>query len=161
MARLKNPGKAQQTAPQPQTGPADATYTIVDVHNVSHSVIRQVEWLEQEIQAATNRVLQLEDEGDTDGEAPVQGAAAHEGNTDSQRQLIPVWLGDLRLTLSDDSQKLVYAIERVRIPQLHRKDIIGSRVSVTCKGTQKNMDCNRQNYTILTMRLATTYNISN
>ncbi|KAB8284934.1 hypothetical protein B0I75DRAFT_149677 [Yarrowia lipolytica] len=92
-------------------------YTVVDIRNVSQSLIRQMEWLEQEIQASANRVVQLEDNGDDEAEGPAQAAAPQVNNdelrADVQKKLTPLWQGSLKLTLSDSNQQLVYAIERV------------------------------------------------
>ncbi|AOW01693.1 uncharacterized protein YALI1_B18971g [Yarrowia lipolytica] len=110
-------------------------YTVVDIRNVSQSLIRQMEWLEQEIQASANRVVQLEDNGDDEAEGPAQAAAPQVNNdelrADVQKKLTPLWQGSLKLTLSDSNQQLVYAIERVRVAQLHRRDIIGAKVSIS------------------------------
>ncbi|KAG5360366.1 hypothetical protein CJU89_3431 [Yarrowia sp. B02] len=107
--------------------PTARDYTIVDVHNVSQSIVRQIEWLDQEIQASANRVVLLEDEAEEE--------AAPQGNNDdrradAQKKLTPLWLGSLKLTLSDASNNLIYAIERVRVPQLHRRDIIGATITL-------------------------------
>lgn len=95
-----------------------ATYTVVDIHNVSQSLVRQIEWLEQEIHASANRVVLLEDQDE-----------AEELREDVQKKLTPLWNGALKLTLEGTDKRLVYAIERVRVPGLHRKDIVGARVS--------------------------------
>lgn len=128
MARLARPAR-----------PATARdYTVVDIHNVSQSLVRQIEWLEQEIQASVNRVVQLEDD-----EEPAEGDAGQQQQqqiqqvnnddlrADVQKKLTPLWQGSLKLTLSDDSNnnQLVYAIERERVPQLHCRNIIGAKVS--------------------------------
>ncbi|SEI30868.1 YALIA101S01e09472g1_1 [Yarrowia lipolytica] len=109
-------------------------YTVVDIRNVSQSLIRQMEWLEQEIQASANRVVQLEDNGDDEAEGPAQAAAPQVNNdelrADVQKKLTPLWQGSLKLTLSDSNQQLVYAIERVRVAQLHRRDIIGAKITL-------------------------------
>lgn len=111
-------------------------YTVVDIHNVSQSLVRQIEWLEQEIQASANRVVQLEaDEEPAEGAAPQVQQQQQVNNddlrADVQKKLTPLWQGSLKLTLSDDSnnKQLVYAIERVRVSQLHCRNIIGAKVS--------------------------------
>lgn len=126
MARLARPAR-----------PATARdYTVVDIHNVSQSLVRQIEWLEQEIQASANRVVQLEaDEEPAEGAAPQLQQQQQFNNddlrADVQKKLTPLWQGSLKLTLSDDAnnKQLVYAIERVRVPQLHCRNIIGAKVS--------------------------------
>ncbi|KAG5372746.1 hypothetical protein CJU90_0398 [Yarrowia sp. C11] len=123
MARLARPARSLTAR----------DYTVVDIHNVSQSLVRQIEWLEQEIQASANRVVQLEDDGGNEDEGPAQAAAQQPNNdemrADVQKKLTPLWQGSLKLTLSGVNQELVYAVERVHVPQLHRRDIIGAKVN--------------------------------